>query len=104
MGRSGHEETISRGRLIDRARDVTRAAGWRGLFGRGRQAYLAAVVISRTQGLRREVTFSFFRTFYASRFIGPSLPDSSGGTRRCLASLSVFAAPPIAPRDLSNRT
>lgn len=69
-GRNDLSTEINRPRRSDgRTRaDVTRAAGWHGLFRRGRQTYLAAVVVSRGYG---GYVFFFPHSFYASRFIGP---------------------------------
>lgn len=87
--------------------DVTRAAGWRGLFGRGRhrRGLISRLSSYRGLGVTARGYVFFFPHFLRSCFIGPSLPDSNGWrhTEMSLLFASPYpilrpAAPPIAPR------
>jgi len=66
---------------INRARRSDGRTDARGLFGRGLSRGCRHIA-----RLRREVTFSFFRAFYALALSDRRYPIVTGGTRRCLFS------------------
>jgi len=88
--------------------DVTRAAGWRGLFGRGRhrRGLISRLSSYRGLGVTARGYVFFFPHFLRFCFIDPRYSIATADTRRCLFSSRHLIPPPSrrASIYLSNRT